>query len=393
MPIRFDTFTIDGKLNRTPEGFLRTDATATRAGVFRYRNLDGSERLELRADSEVFIEDSLNTLKMVPMTNDHPMVGRVTADNARSLQVGFTGENVRAEKPFVKVPVVVTDGKAVNDVEAGKVELSCGYFCDVVKEDGMYNGEKYTHKQTNIRYNHVAIVNKGRAGSDVKLKLDSFRTDSETDIAFRVDSEDEFCTDCKKKKTDCTCKSRKDSKNNNTSSKKEKRKMSIKKIDGIEYEGAQEIINRLDKLEAELIENNKKLATAEAARDAEKARADKAEAELKTLPQKIAEAATARRNLEAAASKVLAKDTKLDSMTDDQIKAAVIAARFPEVKLDGKSADYVSALFDQAIVAQPVNPYASNNQFMAGVAGQSGASSVKTDSAEIDPLDIIRNRR
>lgn len=390
MPLRFDTFTIDGKLNRTPEGFLRTDATATRAGVFRYRNLDGSERLELRADSEVFVEDSLNTLKMVPMTNDHPMVGRVTADNARSLQVGFTGENVRAEKPFVKVPVVITDGKAVNDVEAGKVELSCGYFCDVVKEDGMYNGEKYTHKQTNIRYNHVAIVNKGRAGSDVKLKLDSFRMDSETDIAFRIDAEDEFCIDCKKKKTDCTCKQRKDANNTNSSSKKEKRKMAILKIDGIEYEGAQEIVNRVDRLEKELAETKKSLETEKARADAEKARADKAEAELKTLPQKIAEAANNRRNLEAAASKVLAKDTKLDSMTDDQIKAAVIAARFPEVKLDGKSADYVSALFDQAIVAQPVNPYASNNQFMAG---QSGTSSVKTDSAEIDPLDIIRNRR
>lgn len=164
--------------------------------------------------------------------------------------------------------------------------------------------------------------------------------------------------------------------------------MSIKKIDGIEYEGAPEIINRLDKLEAELIENNKKLATAEAARDAEKARADKAEAELKTLPQKIAEAANNRRNLEAAASKVLAKDTKLDSMTDEQIRSAVIAARFPDIKLDGKSADYVAALFDTAVAAQPLSPASANNVAMSVPAG-----SVKTDAAEIDPLEIIRNRR
>ena len=34
-------------------------------------------------------------------------------------------------------------------------------------------GERYDHRQTNIRGNHVAIVRKGRAGPDVKLLLDS----------------------------------------------------------------------------------------------------------------------------------------------------------------------------------------------------------------------------
>ena len=380
MPFRFDSITIDGNLTRTPEGFLRTDAKATRSGVFLYRNLDGSDRLELRTDTEVFSDVSLNTLKMVPMTNDHPIVGRVTADNAKTFQVGFTGENVRAEKPFVKVPVVVTDGTAVKDVESGKRELSCGYYCDVVKEDGVFNGEKYTHKQTNIRYNHLAIVTKGRAGSEVKLTLDSFRTDSDPDVAFRVDSEDNNSHNRNNGNNT--------NNNNNTPPKKEKRKMSTKKIDGIDYEGAQEIINRLDKLEAELVEANKKIATESARADAEKARADKAEAEVKALPQKIAEAATVRRTLEGVASKVLAKDTKLDSMTDEQIRSAVIAARFPNVKLDGKNADYIAALYDQAIVAQPVNPMSVNNVVLGGQ-----HQVINNDSAEIDPMEVIRNRR
>lgn len=394
MPFRFDAVTIDGKPTRDQFGFLRVDARATRSGVFRYRSLDGKDRFELRADSEVFNNGSLDTLKMVPVTNDHPIVGLVTSDNAKALQVGFTGENIKRDKPFVGLPIVVTDKVAVDDVEGGKRELSCGYHCDVVEESGTYNGEKYTHVQRNIRYNHVAIVDKGRAGPQVKLKMDQLRIDGENDVAYMVDSEDEICPDCKKKKSECTCKTDCNAGKNKSkkSPMRKDRKMSIKKINGIEYEGAQEIINYCDSLETQISALTKDKATLEADRDAQKARADKAETEVKALPQKIADAATARRNLEATASKVLPKETKIDSMTDAQIRTAVIAARFPEIKLDGKSEEYVSALFDSALAVQPVDPARVNNSILAG-SQAGGARQDQHVDADVDPMEVRRGMR
>jgi hypothetical protein len=168
MNFRTDTVHLDS-IEKTPEGFLTSNARVTRSGIFKYFNTDGSERLELRHDSEVFKGESVDTLKRKPLCNNHPSSQIVTPDNAKSLTVGFTGDSARRDSQFLVIPITITDKAAIADVEAGKRELSCGYYCDVVKEDGMFNGEKYTHKQTNIRYNHVAIVHKGRAGTDVRI--------------------------------------------------------------------------------------------------------------------------------------------------------------------------------------------------------------------------------
>lgn len=169
---RTDVINLDS-IQKTDEGFLISDARVTRAGVFQYKNDDGSDRFEFRSPDEVFKGVSLDTLKRKPITNNHPARGFVIPENAKTLSVGFTGENIKRDGNFVRIPVTVTDGTAITDIEAGKRELSCGYHCDVEPCSGEFEGQKYTHVQRNIRYNHVAIVNKGRAGSDVRIDLDS----------------------------------------------------------------------------------------------------------------------------------------------------------------------------------------------------------------------------
>ena len=44
--------------------------------------------------------------------------------------------------------------------------MSLGYNLDLIEEPGEWNGEKYDAIQTNIRINHLAIVDKARAGSN-----------------------------------------------------------------------------------------------------------------------------------------------------------------------------------------------------------------------------------
>jgi hypothetical protein len=168
--IRIDRVKL-GKVSKTPEGYLRGDAIVTRTGVFKYINLDGTERLELRAPEDILQPDSLATLKSLPITNDHPTT-LVTAENAAQLTVGMTGETVMVEDGYVGVSLNITHKNAIDAINGGKQELSAGYRVDLVPEVGEYNGERYTHRQTNVIYNHLAIVEMGRAGRMARLNLD-----------------------------------------------------------------------------------------------------------------------------------------------------------------------------------------------------------------------------
>ena len=161
------------KATRTKQGFLKADAYVTRAGVFNYQMADGSVRRELRPPEEVFSQDSLSTLSEIPVTNDHPPQF-VDAANAKNYFAGYTSEKNEQDGIFVKSGLTIVDKKTIDEMEKdGKLETSCGYTCEVELTPGVFNGEKYDAIQRNIRYNHVAIVDRGRAGPEVRVRLDS----------------------------------------------------------------------------------------------------------------------------------------------------------------------------------------------------------------------------
>jgi len=147
----------------TPAGYLVVPANLTSVGVFEYRDADGTITRELRHPDDVFQAESLQTLNLVPVTDMHPKVS-VNADTAHLVQRGAVGNDVRADGDYVAATVSVTDKKLINAVKAGRHEVSCGYQCDVVSEAGEFRGARYDSRQTNIRYDHVAIVPRGRAG-------------------------------------------------------------------------------------------------------------------------------------------------------------------------------------------------------------------------------------
>lgn len=171
MAIRFDVGALRPP-KRLPNGCLRVDAYLTRTGVFTYRNPDGTERREYRPPTEVFKADSLGTFAMVPVTDDHPPE-MVTASNAKQYLRGTTGEAVRQDGDRVACTMMITDAELVSKIEAGKVEVSCGYETDLREEPGVTpDGQRYDAVQTNIRGNHVAVVTTGRAGPEVRIRLD-----------------------------------------------------------------------------------------------------------------------------------------------------------------------------------------------------------------------------
>lgn len=139
------------------------------------------------------------------------------------------------------------------------------------------------------------------------------------------------------------------------------------KIDGIEVEienpGAQVVENAIAKRDSEIVDIRSQIAQAKKQVETEKARADKAEEDLSAekkaredaeRPEAVRERVDARLKIEREASKILGEDQKLDGMTDDEIRAAVVikTAKDPEAikaKLDGCDPAYLSARYDAAI--------------------------------------------
>ncbi len=137
-----------------------------------YRDGGGRIRRELRPPEEVFDPASLKSLALVPVTNDHPPE-LLDSENLKRYQVGNVGDSVAREGLLVRAPVVVQDASAVAAVLTGKQQLSCGYEADLDETPGVYDGVPYDAIQRRIRYNHLALVDLGRAGPSCKLKLDA----------------------------------------------------------------------------------------------------------------------------------------------------------------------------------------------------------------------------
>ena len=154
-----------------PDGRIRVDGVLTRAGVFLYRNPDGSERREYRPPGEVFKQDSLKTFADVVVTDDHPPV-MVDASNARQFAVGHVSGDPRRDGDLVIGRLTVMDATTIAKLEGGKVALSCGYEVDLESVSGVTpEGDRYDAVQRNIRGNHVAIVETGRAGPEARIDL------------------------------------------------------------------------------------------------------------------------------------------------------------------------------------------------------------------------------
>lgn len=157
---------------RLPNGSWRLQGYATRAGVFKYFNPDGTERLEFRPPEEV--EKSAAGLTHCVVTHRHPPEGYVTPATAGKHGRGLVLESKwDAASQRVPVDTVVTDQRLLDALSAGEQELSAGYSANVEPRAGEWEGQRYTHVQTDIQYNHLAVVPSGRAGPECAMRLDA----------------------------------------------------------------------------------------------------------------------------------------------------------------------------------------------------------------------------
>ncbi len=97
----------------------------------------------------------------------------VKADqHPREIVVGAIGDGVVFDPPYLKAPLTIWDGEAISLIESGEQrELSSSYRYVPVMSPGVGpDGQNFDGRMTEIRANHVALVEKGRAGGDVLVQ-------------------------------------------------------------------------------------------------------------------------------------------------------------------------------------------------------------------------------
>lgn len=173
MPARYDTALIS-KISKDPNtGFLHAkNVPIARVGVFPYRTVNNDVVMEAKLPTELLSDSTVESANSKPITDGHPSE-LVTAENSKALMKGFTAENAHVDGEMVKVDMTITDADLIKEIGDGKEELSIGFKTEVVPVQGEYQGVHYDSVQRNIQINHVAVVDRGRAGHSVRITGDS----------------------------------------------------------------------------------------------------------------------------------------------------------------------------------------------------------------------------
>lgn len=174
-----DSVEIVGKPRKTSDGYVVVDSAVARTGIQEYyaaelgplfKDRKPQDVIRLYRPPEVIFGDgSLASYAHKPLTNDHPREA-VTADTWKKVAIGWTGDEARQDGKFVRVPMLMADADAIADVESGKREWSAGYAVAMDAVAGVTpDGEAYDAIVTDQKINHIALVDKGRAGSECRI--------------------------------------------------------------------------------------------------------------------------------------------------------------------------------------------------------------------------------
>jgi hypothetical protein len=341
------------KPHRTDEGFLILEGVAAVPGVYPYRHTDGSIVRELIDAEELGRADSLASLGRKPVTRRHPSTGLVTPQTAAADMAGAVGESVVvAAGGYVQITMTLHRADAIADIERGITQLSCGYLCEIDPTPGVWRDaagveHPYDQRQVRRRYNHVALVDRGRHGPAAALRVDGAAT-----VAEQTQGE------------------RPDDKAANSAQEPGMLKFKIR-IDGREYEieasSAEEALRIQARLQA--------MADAEKERDTLKGRVDSLEAELTKLKDEAktrqdaapsADALKQRLALVLLAERHGVKREDALDLDGPELRKRIVAKAYPALKLDGTTDAYLDGI-------------------LATIEAQSAASAARTAGQAVAP--------
>lgn len=303
----------------TDEGFLKVPGRVARTGIQEYLarelQLDGDPNRIVRVyrpPEEVFAQASLDTYDASDITNDHPKE-LVTALTYKGVAVGVVRGSGRQDGDFVVCDLIVKDQKTISDINAGKCEISAGYTAVYEHSPGLTaDGQAYDYVQRDIRINHVAIVDRARAGANARV-FDTNPGGNTMPVLITTDSG--------------------------------------RSVDVADPANAQLVADSFDRLLKRATDAEAKVGQAQADADKAQAAADAANEKLEEARKASGDDAIAARVKAISATQQLARKVAGDGFTCDSLdvteikRAALVVAR-PKVAWGEKSAAYVEAAFD-----------------------------------------------
>lgn len=333
-----DRFTLGTKRKYTHEGYLIIeDCILARTGIQEYfaaelnltdRKPDAKIRV-YRPEEEVFSQESIDSFKLKPITNEHPDK-MVSPETIKRHQIGTIGNDVRRDGDFMKASLIFTDKKAIKEIEDGKTELSNGYLSGYTWEPGTApTGDKYDAKQKNIIGNHTALVERGRCGSacsvadsKTNLKPKTQEIPMEFEIVQVGDLQVKVAVD---------------------------HAPVLRKLMADEATKLEQLQKERDELKTKLDENA-------SAMEKLKGEKDEAEAEKKKAEDALPSADSIDSLVDARIAfrdtvQVLDKDFCCKGKDEATIRRELVQAANKDTDLSGKSDDYIEARFDSMVAA------------------------------------------
>ena len=163
------------KRSKDSNGFLIIkDNPIAKAGVFDYLLSELKQDIEPKDDKIVKVYRPFSELIRVkdsfsnkPIKMFHHWVGDEceTAD-------GAIGSNITIDEAneYLRADLIIYNPKLIEAIEKNElVELSPAYTGKEIAENGRFNGEAYEFKQELGEVNHLAVVEIGRSGKDLKI--------------------------------------------------------------------------------------------------------------------------------------------------------------------------------------------------------------------------------
>lgn len=364
-----DRLNITTEREYTDEGFLIVPARISRTGIQEYlavemglTDKDPKDIIKVyRPEDEVFNDDSLTSFANKPVTNNHPPE-LVNSRNSRQYTVGMSGPEVARDGMFAKTVLHVTDEDAIKNIESGKVELSNGYTADIEWTPGVTpDGEQYDAVQRNIKGNHIAIVERGRAGPACRVADNLPNLGDEVTMAkITIDGVDFEVSDQAAQAVGKLQARLKDAEME-TQEKDEE----LKKKEEDQEEMAKEAKKTEDSLKAQLDDAKSKIPTAD------------------TLDKLV----TDRTAVVDTVRKVM-PEIEWEGKDADTLRREVVAAKCPNVQLDSVSVDYINARFDML-----VESIESNSQQHLDDALKQQVENKDKQTVDNRPLDVIAREK
>jgi hypothetical protein len=128
---------------------------------------DLSEMVNVYRDPSVFEDEKLiESFDGIPLVYRHPDNGKVDNHNYREFVVGsISGPYFKNNILYAKKITVIEKNAIVDILKKETNELSIGFRGKVIKKPGKYKGESYIYQEDVIHANHLALCEKGKAGS------------------------------------------------------------------------------------------------------------------------------------------------------------------------------------------------------------------------------------